>query len=274
MSFVKRTWKDRVSEYPNRRTINDGYTTKQVTVGRDEGSVTEEGDAFNAANMNDLEDRIYAAVESGGGGGGSGTYDYDDLMNKPTINSVQLAGNKTTADLHISYNDLEDTPTLATVATSGDYNDLINQPIEPPYNVYRYQGVILNSTKGASGILSQGVATITMYKGVARIDFVLRITQADTESGFYKYGINRNLFTSITGKAITPLDGGSAIFYDANGAWAGANGYGGCFVKTDGIFWRPARWTTTGGAYFIGAYPVTSFPLDYKISGTVIGTYT
>ena len=128
MSFVKRTWKDRVSEYPNRRTINDGYTTKQVTVGRDEGSVTEEGDAFNAANMNDLEDRIYAAVESGGGGGGSGTYDYDDLMNKPTINSVQLAGNKTTADLHISYNDLENTPSLATVATSGDYNDLSNTP--------------------------------------------------------------------------------------------------------------------------------------------------
>ena len=128
MSFVKRTWKDRVSEYPNRRTINDGYTTKQVTVGRDEGSVTEEGDAFNAANMNDLEDRIYAAVESGGGGGGSGTYDYDDLMNKPTINSVQLAGNKTTADLHISYNDLEDTPNLANVAETGDYNDLINTP--------------------------------------------------------------------------------------------------------------------------------------------------
>ena len=129
MSFVKRTWKDRVSEYPNRRTINDGYTTKQVTVGRDEGSVTEEGDAFNAANMNDLEDRIYAAVESGGGGGGSGTYDYDDLMNKPTINSVQLAGNKTTADLHISYNDLEDTPNLANVAETGNYNDLINTPV-------------------------------------------------------------------------------------------------------------------------------------------------
>lgn len=136
MSFVKRTWKDRVSEYPNRRTINDGYTTKQVTVGRDEGSVTEEGDAFNAANMNDLEDRIYAAVESGGGGGGSGTYDYDDLMNKPTINSVQLAGNKTTADLHISYNDLEDTPNLANVAETGDYNDLINTPtVNTAYSV-------------------------------------------------------------------------------------------------------------------------------------------
>lgn len=58
MAFVKRTWKDRISEYPNRRTINDGNVTKQVTVGRDEGTVTEEGDAFDATNMNDLEERI------------------------------------------------------------------------------------------------------------------------------------------------------------------------------------------------------------------------
>lgn len=65
MAFVKRVWKDRISEYPNRRTINDGNVTKQVTVGRDEGSVTEAGTAFNASNMNDLEDRIEAAFISG-----------------------------------------------------------------------------------------------------------------------------------------------------------------------------------------------------------------
>lgn len=65
MSFVKKTWKDRISEYPNRRTINDGYVTKQVTVGRDEGTITEAGDAFNAETMNDLEDRIEAGFISG-----------------------------------------------------------------------------------------------------------------------------------------------------------------------------------------------------------------
>ena len=58
MAFVKKTWKDRISQFPNRRTVNDGYTTKQVTVGRDEGTITEEGDSFDAANMNDLEQRI------------------------------------------------------------------------------------------------------------------------------------------------------------------------------------------------------------------------
>ena len=58
MAFSKKTWKDRVSQYPNRRTINDGVVTKQVTVGRDEGTITEQGDGFTASNMNDLEDRI------------------------------------------------------------------------------------------------------------------------------------------------------------------------------------------------------------------------
>ena len=165
MSFVKRTWKDRVSEYPNRRTINDGYTTKQVTVGRDEGSVTEEGTQFNAANMNDLEDRIYAAVESGGGGGGSGTYDYDDLMNKPTINSVQLAGNKTTADLHISYNDLENKPTLATVATSGDYNDLINTPVPETAVNFTSQVTFVGSVGGATKFYKKNEVVYLNYQG-------------------------------------------------------------------------------------------------------------
>lgn len=63
MSFVKKTWKDRVSQYLNRRQLTDVNTgsTQVVTVVRDEGNVSETGDPFTAANMNDLEDRIDAA---------------------------------------------------------------------------------------------------------------------------------------------------------------------------------------------------------------------
>jgi hypothetical protein len=64
-------------------------------------------------------------------GSGSGTTDYNDLTNKPSINSVTLSGNKTTADLNISYNDLDDKPALATVATTGDYDDLTDKPAIP-----------------------------------------------------------------------------------------------------------------------------------------------
>lgn len=61
MGFIKKTWKNRIAEYINRRliTMEDG-STNLVTVARDEGTISQEGDAFNAANMNDLEDRIEA----------------------------------------------------------------------------------------------------------------------------------------------------------------------------------------------------------------------
>lgn len=59
MAFKKKTWKDRITEFPTRRTLNksDG-SSEIVTVARAEGTVSQEGDAFNAANMNDLENRI------------------------------------------------------------------------------------------------------------------------------------------------------------------------------------------------------------------------
>ena len=61
--FTRKTWKDRITEYPTRRTLTkaDG-SAETVTVARSEGTVSQEGDAFSAANMNDLEARIAAAV--------------------------------------------------------------------------------------------------------------------------------------------------------------------------------------------------------------------
>lgn len=112
MAFVKKTWVDRVVQYPNRRNINDGYTTKTVTVSRNEGNVTVEGTPLNADSFNDLENRILAACGGGGGGGGGFSGDYEDLYNRPQINGVTLSGNKATSDLHISYNDLEDLPVI------------------------------------------------------------------------------------------------------------------------------------------------------------------
>ena len=41
MAFVKKVWKDRISDFPNRRVIDDGVTTRVVTVSRSEGTITE-----------------------------------------------------------------------------------------------------------------------------------------------------------------------------------------------------------------------------------------
>lgn len=65
MAFSKKTWKDRIVQYLNRRRLTDVDTgdIRTVTVTRDEGGITEDGDIFNAATMNDLEDRIEDAFD-------------------------------------------------------------------------------------------------------------------------------------------------------------------------------------------------------------------
>lgn len=57
--FEQREWKDRTAEYPTRRKlIKEDGSSELVTVERSEGSIAQEGDAFSAENMNDLEKRI------------------------------------------------------------------------------------------------------------------------------------------------------------------------------------------------------------------------
>ena len=64
MAFVKKTWKDRIVQYANRRLLTkSGGEVEQVTVTRDEGTISEAGDQFNASNMNNLEQRIYDAFQ-------------------------------------------------------------------------------------------------------------------------------------------------------------------------------------------------------------------
>ena len=58
-------------------------------------------------------------VKGGNGGGGGGTSDYSDLTNKPSINSVTLSGNKTSADLGLV--------PAPTVVNDGDNTGLVVQ---------------------------------------------------------------------------------------------------------------------------------------------------
>ena len=64
MSFSTKTWKDTIAEYPNRRVLTDATSgeTQTVTVTRSVGTVSQEGDAWNAENMNDLESRIASSL--------------------------------------------------------------------------------------------------------------------------------------------------------------------------------------------------------------------
>ncbi len=61
--FNRKTWKNRTTEFPTRRIlVKEDGSDELVTVTRAEGMVSEEGDAFSAENMNDLEKRIESAL--------------------------------------------------------------------------------------------------------------------------------------------------------------------------------------------------------------------
>lgn len=62
-AYVSKTWKNTVAQYPNRRTITDisNNTSTTVDVVRSIGTVSQEGDAWNADNMNGMESRINSA---------------------------------------------------------------------------------------------------------------------------------------------------------------------------------------------------------------------
>lgn len=63
MAFNKKTWLDRITEFPTRRTLTKSdQSTEVVDVARNEGDIMQEGDAFSAANMNDLEQRIEQGI--------------------------------------------------------------------------------------------------------------------------------------------------------------------------------------------------------------------
>lgn len=64
--FEKKTWVDRSVEHPGRRKLTDTTTGTETTVdvAREEGAVAATGDAFNAKNMNALENRIYTETQA------------------------------------------------------------------------------------------------------------------------------------------------------------------------------------------------------------------
>lgn len=70
MAFNKLTHTDRVVQFPGRRTITNTSTlvAETVDVVRAEGTVSNAGDAFNAATLNSLETRVddqFAIVDTG-----------------------------------------------------------------------------------------------------------------------------------------------------------------------------------------------------------------
>ena len=162
MGFTKKTWKNRIAEYINRRllTMEDG-STNLVTVARDEGTISQEGDAFNAANMNDLEDRIEAGFA-------------DVSQSLTNINNskktyIKLALPNVTAD-------------AKAVCDYINKNYLLGQ-LSPAYTVEF--DVVASNADWFSGTLSTDL--LTLAQGRTVWGFVQQRTSSAENSTLYKY---------------------------------------------------------------------------------------
>ena len=92
MAFVKKTWKDRIAEFPTRRRLTkEDNTSELVTVAREEGTLSQEGDAFSAENMNDLENRIDAEFTEVNGKLQLNEVEYSSFISASSPNSIDKA---------------------------------------------------------------------------------------------------------------------------------------------------------------------------------------
>lgn len=88
MAFVSKVWKDIDAEYPSRYTLKyPDLTEIVVTILNNFGIITEEGDVFDAATMNNLEGRIDAA--------------FDDVFETLTGTAVPTSGTGKDGDMYI-----------------------------------------------------------------------------------------------------------------------------------------------------------------------------
>jgi len=166
----------------------------------------------NIGNLADLtttaKTNLVAAInEAAAGGGGGGTTDYNALSNKPQINGITLTGNKSFSDLG-----------LATVSSSGSYNDLDDKPTIPTVSV-SHSGTASSTTARKQQITVNNVAYDVDGSVYMEQDVILSTSAATTvtftnasitansvvEFGCSKWSIVPDDITSSSGSCVVTL---------------------------------------------------------------------
>lgn len=150
MAFVTKTWKDRLVEYAGRRKLKNVATGEEVLmdVSRSEGTVSQAGDAFSAANMNDLEQRIKGEFDTV-----NSSLNWKSISSK--IGSVDIDLPSIFSELHVVVNvgNTSVSDTWCKVAFNLIYDELTNQSIPYTAGSYRIQednvSVVVQANKSA-----------------------------------------------------------------------------------------------------------------------------
>lgn len=162
---------------------------------------------------------------------------YTDLSNKPTIpvidsalsatstNGLQNKVIKTALDRKANSShthtksQITDFPALATVATSGSYNDLTNKPAIPPaYSLPDATATVKGGVKIGSNItVSKGTVSLTKDNVVAALGYTPPTKDTNTWTAFKGATSSAN---GTAGYVPAPTKGNQNKFFKADGTWA------------------------------------------------------
>lgn len=113
------------------------------------------------------------------------------ILNKPDLATVATSG---------SYNDLSNKPVYATVATTGSYNDLINRPSNPSSDLSQFHGT------AASGPTIFGTSSFsTTINGTSLIIQNPQTISATSTHTANQTGIVQTMIVSCTSESGTPI---------------------------------------------------------------------
>lgn len=154
--------------------------------------------------------------------------DYSNITNTPTLATVATSG---------AYADLSGTPTLATVAMSGDYADLTNKPTIPAAQV--------NSDWDAVSGVAQILNKPTIPDGLSDLTDDVNIS-SPTDGQILKYDGTSSKWVNGTGGGggasalddltdvdiTTPSDGQTLVYDSTNSKWVNGAGGGGSAKQT------------------------------------------
>lgn len=148
---------------------------------------------------------------------------YNDLSNKPTIpttmawNSITGKPSTFTPAAHTQdWSTITGKPTFATVATSGNYNDLTNKPTIPPaYSLPTASSSTLGGVKIGSNItVSSGTISLTKSNITSALGYTPPTADTNTT-----YSAGANITISGSNNAISVTGLGSAAYKNASGDW-------------------------------------------------------
>lgn len=176
--------------------------------------------------------------------GGQGTMDYDDLTDKPQINSNALSGNKSSSDLGLAaashtHSASDITSGLATVATSNSYNDLDNQPSIPTVTD-TYSGTSSDAMSGKAvksaidaldGSITGSPSTSKTLSAFSQTDGKVSATFADisiTKSQVSDLGTIPADLDDLSDVTLSSPTNGQVLAYDSSTSkWKNQNASGG-----------------------------------------------